>query len=141
VSSDAGLKLELEADLQPFLSLSLSAMAMMSYALFRYHQRANAIRKKAQAYDDRVGPVSSPSFPSHLFFSFFSSVLMARDSLRTASSSVLIELTFAFSAFTQTDYSLRCSYQYVALRFQPLSLITFATRADPLFSSPRQSRL
>lgn len=28
----------------------------MGYALFRYHQRASAIRRKAQAYDDRVGP-------------------------------------------------------------------------------------
>ncbi|CDZ98662.1 vacuolar transporter chaperone 1 [Phaffia rhodozyma] len=35
---------------------TLIAMAMMTYALFRYHQRAQAIRKKAQAYDDRVGP-------------------------------------------------------------------------------------
>jgi hypothetical protein len=35
-------------------------MAMMAYALFRYHQRANAIRKKSQAYDDRIGPVRPP---------------------------------------------------------------------------------
>ena len=35
---------------------TLIACAMMAYALFRYHQRASAIRRKAQAYDDRVGP-------------------------------------------------------------------------------------
>lgn len=53
-------------------------MAMMSYALWRYHQRADAIRRKAQAYDDRVGPVRG-SCSLSLCLPLFRPVLLGSD--------------------------------------------------------------